>query len=194
MRKVGSVPDFKSPSLMFRLEDGLKFHLLSERLYAPAVGLLGLSGGERVLDFGCGGGAGSKCILRRLGESGRLTCLDTSAYLLGKARKRLSRDSRASALAFVGDDIRSAGIEDGSFDAVFISHVIHDIPRTERSATVAAIVRAMADGARLAVREPTRPRHGVSPEEVRGLLGGAGLSEEGGEVSGHLFTSLFTKL
>ena len=51
--------DFEHPSALFILEDKLKGILGRPLLYNPYFKTLGLKGNESVLDFGCGGGAGS---------------------------------------------------------------------------------------------------------------------------------------
>ncbi|MCI0498015.1 MAG: methyltransferase domain-containing protein [Thermoplasmata archaeon] len=190
MRVDREVPDFDRPSLMFRLEDVLKYRLLGERYYGRAVERLDLRGDEMVLDLGCGGGASSRCILRRLGDEGRLICLDTSGNLLGRARRRLAG---ARNVEFVGEDIRDAGLAEGSVDAVLVFHVIHDIPSRDRGPVALAIGRVMAPGGRLVVVEPTRASHGMSPEEVRHLLSEAGLTEEMSDSSGHHYVGLYRK-
>ena len=52
--------DFEHPSTIFVLEDKLKGLLGGPLLYNPYFITFGLKGNERVLDFGCGGGAGSR--------------------------------------------------------------------------------------------------------------------------------------
>jgi hypothetical protein len=49
--------DFERPSLLFRIEmDYAKPLLPGPRVYRPYVESLGLSGAERVMDYGCGNG------------------------------------------------------------------------------------------------------------------------------------------
>jgi len=85
--------DFDNPSFLFVLEDILKNFLGCLLLYNPYIKSFELRGDEHILDFGCGGGTDSKCILDFLNENGYLTCIDTSGYWVKKAEKRLSKYS-----------------------------------------------------------------------------------------------------
>ena len=44
-----------------------------------------------MLDFGCGGGVGSRCLAGLLNAGGSLTCVDVSNYWIEKARSRLKK-------------------------------------------------------------------------------------------------------
>jgi len=121
--------DFEHPSALFVLEDRLKGLLGGLLLYNPYFKTFGLKGNETVLDFGCGGGAGSRCLANLLSKDGHLTCIDASSYWIEKARKRLDRYSNVECK--VGD-IRELDIPDSSFDVISAMHVIHDIAPVER--------------------------------------------------------------
>ncbi|HEY55476.1 MAG TPA: class I SAM-dependent methyltransferase [Dehalococcoidia bacterium] len=168
------LPDFEHPSLLFVLEDGLKNLIGVPLFYKPYIKSYGLKGNERVLDFGCGGGVGSRCLAGYLKRGGRLTCLDISHYWVEKAKKRLAR--YANVECRVGD-IRELDIAVASFDVVSIFHVLHDIPPAERQATVQALSQVLKAGGRVFVREPTRKSHGMAVGEIRRLFAAAGLSE-----------------
>jgi len=111
------LPDFEHPSLLFVLEDGLKNLVGVPLFYNPYMKSYGLKGNERVLDFGCGGGVGSRCLAGYLKRGGRLTCLDISHYWVEKAKKRLARYANVECRA---GDIRELDIADASFDVVSI--------------------------------------------------------------------------
>lgn len=51
------------------------------------LGLFGIAAGERVLDVGCGSGAVTRDIARRIGSRGLLVELDSSPALLAVARE-----------------------------------------------------------------------------------------------------------
>src|SRR5262245_66439239 len=51
------------------------------------LGLLGICAGERVLDVGCGSGAVTRDIVRRVGRAGLVVGLDPSPSLLAVARE-----------------------------------------------------------------------------------------------------------
>jgi SAM-dependent methyltransferase len=88
--------------------------LLSPRL----VDLAGVRGGERVLDVGCGPGALTAELARRLG-AGRVTAVDPSEHFVAVARAR-----------HPGVDVRLAAAEalpfdDGTYDAALAQLVVH---------------------------------------------------------------------
>src|SRR5271157_869526 len=83
--------DFDHPTAIFILEDTFKSLVGSFLIYNPYFKTFGLKGDEAVLDFGCGGGAGSKSLAKLLYKGGNLTCIDTSKYWITKASKRLKK-------------------------------------------------------------------------------------------------------
>ena len=99
--------DFEHPSILFILEDKLKGLLGGPLLYYPYYRTFGLKGNENVLDFGCGGGAGARCLANLLSKDGHLTCVDVSSHWIAKARKRLDKYSN---VACKSGDIRELGI------------------------------------------------------------------------------------
>jgi ubiquinone/menaquinone biosynthesis C-methylase UbiE len=166
--------DFEHPSFLFRLEDRLK-GFLGFPLYNPFISLFDLRGNERILDFGCGSGAGSLYLLRKLKDNGSITCLDISEFWINRAKKRLSGFSNVT---FMRGDIRRIGIPDGSFDIISIVHVIHDIHPRERESTVRSLAAKLKSEGRLFIYEPIRPSHGISIAEVKKLMKNAGLRDK----------------
>ena len=167
-------PDFDHPSIFFRLEDRLKSVLGGSLLYNPYFRTFQLKGDEKVLDFGCGGGVGSRCMLKFLNKNGHITCVDTSSNRIIRAKKRLAKFSNVDCM--VGD-IRSLNIPDSSFDIIFIIHVIHDIPPTERQAIVKSLSRKLKSSGALYIRELIRKSHGMPVSEIRTLMANSGLKE-----------------
>jgi len=70
--------DFENPSFLFVLEDMVKNLIGGKLFYNSYFKTFSLKGNEKVLDFGCGGGTGAKCLLTFLNEDGHLTCVDAS--------------------------------------------------------------------------------------------------------------------
>lgn len=168
------IRDFEHPPFLFVLEDMLKNLVGVPLFYNPYIKTYGLKGNERVLDFGCGGGIGSRCLVSYLNQGGHLTCVDISDYWVEKARKRLAKYSNAECR--VGD-IRELDIPDASFDVISIFHVIHDIAPAERQDTVKALSRILRAGGIIFIREPTKKSHGMSVDEIRTLFSVASLKE-----------------
>jgi ubiquinone/menaquinone biosynthesis C-methylase UbiE len=166
--------DFEHPSFLFAFEDVLKGLIGGPLLYDPYFKSFGLKGDERVLDFGCGGGAGSRSLLKFLDERGHLTCIDTSSYWINKAKKRLKRYSNTECRT---GDIRRMKIPDSTFDIISVFHVIHDIPPAERQGTVKALSQKLKKDGTIFVREPTRESHGMPVQEILALFSKEGLIE-----------------
>ena len=166
--------DFENPSFLFVLEDKLKGALGGPLFYNPYIKSFKLRGDELVLDFGCGGGAGSKFLLRFLNRKGHLTCLDISSYWMKKAKKRLKNFSN---IDYKVGDIRKMNVPNSSFDIISIIHVIHDIEPSKRQDTLTALARTLKPGGALHIREPTREAHGMPISEIRTLMSNAGLKE-----------------
>ena len=183
--------DFEHPSFPFILEDMLKVLIGGPILYGPYFSTFGLRGDERVLDFGCGGGAGSRSLLKFLDRRGHLTCVDTSSFWIDKARKRLSKYDNVECRA---GDIRELDIPDSTFDVISAIHVIHDIPPAERQDTVKALARKLKAGGILFLREPTKRSHGMPIEEIKVLLSEAGLKETEHKEAKSEYIGRFQKL
>ena len=166
--------DFEHPSILFALEDKLKVLLGGPLLYNPYFKTFGLKGSERVLDFGCGGGTGSRCLANLLNKNGHLTCVDTSRYWIAKARKRLDKYSNVECKS---GDIRELDIPDSSFDVISTFHAIHDIIPAERQDIVKTLSQKLKVGGLFFIREPIKKSHGMLVEEIRILLSDAGLNE-----------------
>jgi ubiquinone/menaquinone biosynthesis C-methylase UbiE len=64
------------------------------------LGLLNISAGQRVLDVGCGSGAVTREIARRVGRAGLAVGLDPSPALLAVARELAMRPAWAIAWSF----------------------------------------------------------------------------------------------
>jgi len=83
--------------------------------------LSGASKGDRVLDLGCGTGRFSLPMANRLEFD--VTGADSSMEMLAKAKKKDS----ASAVNWVFTDASALIFPPGSFDVVFISHLLHHV-------------------------------------------------------------------
>jgi ubiquinone/menaquinone biosynthesis C-methylase UbiE len=111
------------------------------RYERPAVlGLVGEVAGLRILDAGCGGGAHAAELVRRGAE---VVGLDASASLLAIARDRLGADVQLHH----GDLADPLPFEDGSFDVVLASLVLHYLERWEP--TLGELARVLRPGGRI---------------------------------------------
>ena len=183
--------DFNNPSALFRFEDRLKGLIGGPLYYAPYFRSRGgFRGDEQVLDFGCGGGVSTRSIAAALTGGGSVTGVDISSYFSERARKRVARYPSARILH---GEITEVDLKPQSFDLISIIHVIHDIPRAKRSATVQALATLLKSSGRLWIWEPTRRSHGMPAEEIRSLMEKAGLGEVSAEVEANAFKGGFEK-
>jgi ubiquinone/menaquinone biosynthesis C-methylase UbiE len=183
--------DFDNPSALFRFEDRLKGLIGGPLHYDPYFRSRGgFRGDEEVLDFGCGGGVSTRSIAAGLTRGGSVTGVDISSYFSERARQRVYRYPNARILR---GDITEMDIPRESFDLISIIHVIHDIARARRSATVQVLGALLKPNGRLWIWEPTRPSHGMPAEEVRSLMEEAGLREVSAEVDGGAFKGVFER-
>jgi SAM-dependent methyltransferase len=117
----------------FQLEGGRR---LVERL--------GLEEGARVLDVGCGTGRLARWIADRVGPTGAVIGIDPLEHRINIAR------SHTSAARFeVGQAEDLGAFEDGGFDAVCLSSVLHWI--ADKARALAEIHRVLRPGGRVAM-------------------------------------------
>ena len=180
--------DFDNPPLLFVLEDSLKDLIGEPFFYKPYFVTFGLKGDETVLDFGCGGGIGSRCLRKLLNGQGHLTCVDISNYWIDIAKKRLARYPNVKCMA---GDINELDITEHYFDVISVFHVIHDIAPAERQEVVNRLASLLNSNGRLFIREPIKKSHGMPVSEIQPLLTDAGLKEAGGEVGKSEYSGVF---
>jgi ubiquinone/menaquinone biosynthesis C-methylase UbiE len=133
--------------------------------------------------------------VRVLGSEGHLTCLDTSAFWLGRAQKRIGTRQNVS---FTTDDIRMKTLDAAWYDVVLVHFVLHDIEQQARADTARELARVLRAGGRLYMREPTKKHHGMRPEYIERLMHDTGLEKIAGRCSrplfyGPVYTGVFQK-
>src|SRR5207302_8410438 len=118
----------------------------------------------RIVELGCGPGAFSRRVMRRLGPGGVLVGVDSSAELLEKAARALAPAGAARFEAVCGD-IAKLGPWIDNADAVVCRTVLHHVPMVEfMLGRLRAVVRS---GTRMGFIEP----------DFRGPLGRIGFLE-----------------
>jgi ubiquinone/menaquinone biosynthesis C-methylase UbiE len=113
------------------------------------VTLLGVSPGERVLDVGCGSGAVTRTLARRVAPGGRVIGLDASPALLEVARELAKEAGLGDAIEFKAGDCRTLPFPDASFDAVLAATTLSHVPVPARA--LLEMVRVTRPGGRVGV-------------------------------------------
>lgn len=160
--------------------------------------------GDEVLDVGCGCGATSLELARRVAPGGRVVGIDVSTVMLEVARGAAERTA-TTGLSFENADAQTVGLPPGAFDVVFSRFGVMFF--ADPGAAFANLRRALHPGGRLAfvcwqplgsnpwmalplmaalqhMPAPAPAPPGApgpfafaDPERVRGILGGAGFAE-----------------
>jgi ubiquinone/menaquinone biosynthesis C-methylase UbiE len=117
--------DWENLPWLYRLIDNT-VNLFFSSVYSRYIRTLGLTGTERVLDFGSGSGIGARHLAALLKRGGHLTCVDTSRSLTAKARRRLRRYPNVD---FRVGELPALALPGGSYQVVFIHYVLHELPR-----------------------------------------------------------------
>lgn len=139
--------------------------------------------GERALDLGCGTGSLVIEASGMVGEQGRVVGIDASEQMLARARRKRAGPQ----VQFLQGTVEALPFEDGSFDVVFSTLMLHHLPRPAREACVREARRVLWPGGRLIACDFESPskdatgfmgrlhRHGGLPaEQVAELIEAAG--------------------
>src|SRR5262245_61479549 len=113
------------------------------------LALLDLSAAERVLDVGCGSGAVTRDIARRVGDRGLAVGLDPSPALLAVARGLAEEAGLGDHVEFHEGNVLRLPFRNGSFDAVVCATVLSHVPDGE--AAIPELARVLRPGGRLGV-------------------------------------------
>ena len=113
------------------------------------LSLLDISAGERVLDVGCGSGAVTRDIARRVGGRGLVVGLDPSLEMLAVARALAEGESLGDRVEFREGNALRLPFPDGSFDVVICATVLSHVPEGETA--IPELARVLRPGGRLGV-------------------------------------------
>ena len=107
---------------------------------------------ERVLDLGSGAGTDSLIAAQMVGPEGRVTGIDMTLAMLGKARAAAA-EMGVTNVEFVESEAEQLPFPDGSFDVVISNGVIDLIP--DKDAVFAELHRILVPGGRLQIADVT---------------------------------------
>ncbi len=132
-----------------------------DRFVAPLnqqiVAELQLAPGSRVLDAGCGGGGMTRLLAEEVGPTGKVVGLDANPQLLEWGRMQVKNTDLAGRIQFQEGDVSHLSFEDGEFDLVWCSRVVHGL--SDQLAGVRELARVVRPGGRLVLREGGLPLH-----------------------------------
>jgi ubiquinone/menaquinone biosynthesis C-methylase UbiE len=181
---------FERPSAIERFVENLYCYRLARPRYKKYVDRMRIKGDETILDFGCGGGASSKPLFDKLSDKGMLICLDTSLRWLNKAKKRFGQREN---VVFINKDIAEADIANESIDLISMTYVLHDISKKRQAEIVRLLSEKLRKNGMIAIREPTKPHHGIHPSEIHKLMKENNLKNVQKENEKSTFFGLFIK-
>jgi len=135
---------------------------------------LGVRGGSRVADVGCGQGYFVMHLARRVGAEGAVYAVDVDEEALGKLRRRVEKD-KLSNVQVIHSKENDPKLPGGELDGVLIVNAYHEM--REHDAILRALHTALRPGGRLVIidapgkenrsRAEHRRNHTVSTELVR---------------------------
>ncbi|MFD0431640.1 class I SAM-dependent methyltransferase [Streptomyces zhihengii] len=115
--------------------------------YAAAVALLGLRGGDRVLDAGCGTGRALEPLRAAVGADGVVIGMDLTP---GCSTRHVPRAAGSGALVL--GDVARLPLRAGALDAVFAAGLIAHLPRPAEN--LRELARGVRPGGVLALFHP----------------------------------------
>lgn len=108
---------------------------------------------EKILEMCCGTGGATIYISQKAGETTEIVGMDLSSGQLKNARKRTYNCK----IQFIEGNVTQVPFLNNSFDKVFITHAIHEMPRDMRLKTLQEARRVLKDGGEAVVFELDDP-------------------------------------
>jgi len=112
------------------------------------IDAMGLAPGGVAIDVGCGTGASTRRLARRVGPTGRVVGADINAYLLREASTIARHQELGDVIAFEMGSAEALPFPDGRFDAALACTVLDEVDADRGLAELARVVRP---GGRVAV-------------------------------------------
>jgi demethylmenaquinone methyltransferase/2-methoxy-6-polyprenyl-1,4-benzoquinol methylase/phosphoethanolamine N-methyltransferase len=132
------------------------------------VDLAAVQSGERALEVGCGTGSLALAAARRAGPAGHVYGIDPDPVMIGIATDK-ARDQRLDVTFQVGL-IEKLPFDDGDFDLVLSSLMLHHLPADLQMLGLAEVKRVLRPGGRFLAIDIAPPK-GLSRLLLEPLLG-----------------------
>ena len=135
---------------------------LDRRLWSMVLELAGVKPGDSVLDVGCGPGRLARAAGVAVGPGGEAYGIDAAPEMIEVARRKAAR-SRANVHFQVGL-IEEMPFEDGRFDIVVNTLVMHHLPEDVKRKGLAEVRRVLKPGGRFVavdIRSPGTGPHAL---------------------------------
>ena len=143
--------------------DAMDFAAVNGRFVADFVAAHGPGRGGEVLDVGTGP-ARIAITLCRADREIRVLGVDLAGPMLDLGRRNVADAGLADRIRFARGDAKNLPFPDGRFAAVISNTIIHHIP--DPALALAEMVRLVADGGTLFVRDLARPADAAAVEEL----------------------------
>ena len=131
-----------------------RLKLMNRLINEPSLRELGLTGGERVLDVGCGLGQFTRMIARAAGRDSTVIGVERDAGQLDEARRQATADDEADLVELRAGDAMAlplSGDERGSFDLVYCRFVLEHL--SDPLGAVRQMLTAARPGGRIALQD-----------------------------------------
>ncbi len=138
-------------ALVERLE-GRGAHPFFQAAMDAYLAALAPTGGEALLDLGCGTGVAARRIAARPGWRAPITAVDISPALLEAGRRFAEAEGVADRIVFRPGDAHASGLPDASFDIVVMHTLLSHV--ASPAAVLAEGRRLLRAGGRLVVFDP----------------------------------------
>ena len=110
---------------------------------------------EKIFEMCCGTGGATVFIAEKTNHNSEIIGMDLSSGQLRHAKKR----TYCCPTHFIEGDVTATDFPDSSFDKVFITHAIHEMPRAMRLQTLREARRVLKEAGEVIVLELDNPRN-----------------------------------
>ncbi|MEV8095054.1 class I SAM-dependent methyltransferase [Kitasatospora sp. NPDC085879] len=132
--------------------------------------LSGARPGDRVLDVGCGTGYLTRAVAEAVTGSGSVLGIDPSGDAVAHARRLAAGLANCTFADGIAEDLDA---EDGTYDVVVTSLVIHHLPEQVHERAVAEMMRVLRPGGRVLVADFRPPSGRIARHLVGAVTGPA---------------------